>query len=382
MSDKNDVTVDDILAEAEERKSLSEMERKVKKARLKKQLAELEESEANQASLDKLDVRVVSPEQLNRMDQEHDLMVKSLSYSLPLISPGLTEFVGFSYPSLFFVGAKSGQGKSTFAANAIYNMMMQKPEGGSKKKNILLLTNEEMSLSVYNRIACLHKGWNVDRMKLFTPEQHDEVRRIRNGIASRGIVRVVDSTYDGVKGATTTYEGLVAVLENIYSIYKAKKELDPEAEADYGMIVLDFYNKVSSSIKNPTEPSWSVLTRVSNYLDEFYKKYPAPVLVFGQLKPDTDDETADGFEYRIKDSKSIFVPATTALELKAFKKERRTAVIMQKNRWGANQGESINLHQKEGKFIDFSLEYQIEIARSNEEKAHKELMKSVNLKND
>jgi hypothetical protein len=373
-------TVEDILQDADERISLAAKKRKVEKTKIERELRKIEEAEKNQAALDRLDVRQIPDEQIDRMDREHDLIVQSFSNFLPFVCPSLTDFVNFSYPSLFFVGAKSGQGKSTFAANAIYNLLYNDE---TKDRKVLLLTNEEMAINVYNRIICIHKGWNIDYARSFTQDQHNEIKAIRRKMVKKGQVRVVDSTYEHVKNATTSYEGLVTILENIYKSYIKQKEENPDIKPDYSLIVLDFYNKVNTSIVNPAEPAWSVLSKVSNYLDEFYKKYPAPVLVFGQLKPDKKDEEidADGFEFRIKDSKSIFVPTTTALELRANKKERVTTVIIQKNRFGVNQGESIEIHQKNGKFIDFDPVYKAKIVADNSEREHQKALKNLTVKN-
>ena len=381
MSDNHeDDAINHLLGEYDERQSLSEMERKVKTHRLKSQVRSIENQEANMAKLSQLDIRGVSDTQIEQMNKEHEMMRESLKSSIPFICPTLTSFFNFSYPSLVFIGAKSGQGKSTFTANLAYSLLVDKRKSGEKRK-ILILSNEEMSLSVYNRLGCLHLGYNLNDVKNFTDEQHENLKKFRTGVAKAGRVRVIDPSYDGVEGATTSYEGLVAILDNLLKKHKEKVAQNPDAEADFDAIIIDYYQKINES-KETSEPTWAVLKKVSDYLDNYYKQYPAPVVVFGQIKPESKDDDVDSFEYRIKDGKSIFIPATIALELKPVKEESRTEVILQKARWSSEQGKSVNVGWDKGLIVDYTDEFKLKKAQEREERAHKNMMAGVKPKND
>lgn len=367
MSNNND-SQSDLIKEIEQRSSLIEKKRIIETVRVEKQFTEIQEAEKEKERLKTVDVTAIDEGFLEKMDWEQKMMRESVSRRMTFVTPNLTDFVPFTYPNLILIGAKSGQGKSTFASNMIYQLMV------SKRKS-LLLSNEEKSVDVYNRLSCLHRGWNYNDRNFFREDQWEELTRLRHKMYRSGRVRVIDSDYESFKDATTSFEGIKFILDNLYSVFLEKKKLDENASPDFDCIVLDYYQKVSTSIDNPNLKQWEVLKKLSDYLDNFYKKYPAPVVLFCQLKSESED--TDYFENRIKEGKSIFVSSTFAMELKPDKKSRVTEFIPHKHRWSHKIDEKIKLVWSKGLFVDHTPEHDVMVATENNFKTENALMESI-----
>lgn len=374
MSDEKSSPVDDIIAEAQARASLAEKSRRVKEHRLNREIKNIEDSERKKKALDSLDVRTISDAHITSMYKEYDTMVDSLKSNLPFVTPSLTDKVSFNYPSLFFIGAKTGVGKSTMAANIAYMVMQNKIDrqnGDSSRGKVLILSNEEIDFNVYNRLACMYAGYNYNKVRSFTKEQHENIKALGRKFAESNKLRVIDNRFeiDGVKGATSTFEGIKSILDNLLEKYRKNLEVNPKASPDYDVIIIDYLQKITDSLEDPGAPMWSVLKRTTDYLDRFYKDYPAPVVVFGQIKPEAKDEVDDdgGFEFRIKHGKDILVAATTALEIKRDFKNNKTEIVVRKSRWGGS-GVVVPLGYDRGRYVDFTEEFEkklMEIERSN-----------------
>lgn len=366
MSHEN--SENDLLKEIEQRSSLIEKKRIIETVRVEKQFNEIKETEKEKERLKTVDVTSIDEGFLAKMDWEQKMMRESVSRRMTFVTPNLTDFVPFTYPNLILIGAKTGQGKSTFASNMIYQLMIE-------NRKSLLLSNEEKSVDVYNRLSCLHKGWNYNDRNNFFEDQWDEMTRLRHTMYRSGRVRVIDSDYEAFKDATTSYEGIKFILDNLYETFLEKKKLNENAAPDFDCIVLDYYQKTGFSIENPHLEQWKVLKKLSDYLDNFYKKYPAPVVVFCQLRHESKDE--DYFETRIKEGKSILVPSTFAMELKPDKKSRVTQFIPHKHRWSNRIDEEIKLVWDKGLFIDHTPEHDIMVSTENNAEDDARLMDNV-----
>lgn len=299
--------------------------------------------------LSKLDVTQVSDEYFDKMDQEQDRMIESLNSRIPFINHELTDFVPFSYPNLLLIGAKTGDGKSTAAANIVYGLLAAKDEKTGKDHRVLVISNEEMAITVMNRVICLDEGWNLNRQKTFSEAQHNKLRQRRRELGQSGRIRVIDSEFPEFKDATTTYEGLKFILENAYEAYKNGGE-------PYSAIIIDYFQKISSSKENSKSSTYEVLKKVTDLLDGFYKKYPAPIVIFSQVKPEAKEET--DFEYRIKECKAIYVASTHALEISPNKRLSASEFVCHKHRFSSDErGSSITAGWEAGRFVEYTDEF-------------------------
>lgn len=232
------------------------------------------------------------------------------------------------YPNLILIGALSGSGKTTASANIVHGLIQ-------KKKKILIISNEELVLDVYTRIACLELNLNINQRLHFTEEQHDLIRQKIQEIGE--YVRVVDSEYEENSDLTSSIEGMAALFEHI------------SKEKVWDCIIIDYYQKVTKSQYADGNAQHAVLQNFTLLLDKYYKICHAPIIILCQLHPTKMDDV--GFESRIKLGKSILVSSTFALEIQSDKASLETKWICHKGRWG-NQGLSVTTTWNNGKFFD------------------------------
>jgi hypothetical protein len=248
------------------------------------------------------------------------------------------------------IAAQTGEGKSTITANAAYSTLIQ-------GKRVLILSNEEMRSSVYQRLTCLNFGWDFNKMKEFTEDQVKVLEEYTKKWAKRA--NVLDSNSLGVSGLTTSIEGIKGVLE---SLIANGTKVDA--------IFLDYYQNVSTSKLNPSATPIEVQAELSNYLDQFKNRYPAPIIVFSQLHPKGESEKT--FEERLKGRKNIFEKATIAFEVRANKAERVSEWIIHKSRFHTIvQGQSVKLGWDAGKYVKITPEFKLKV----EEMKMKNLLK-------
>lgn len=369
MSNKDDL-IKKIEQEARDHVSYEQKQNIVRRYNIDKQLNDIERRKKEIDTLSKVDITELPEEYFDKMDQEQNRIVQSLSNRLPFINEALTEFVPFSYPNLLMIGAKTGHGKSTAAANIVYSLMRDvSPEG--KRRKVLVISNEEMAINVLNRIICLDEGWNINNFKNFTTEQHETLKTRRRELSKNGRLRVVDSDFPGFADITTSIEGLKFILENVYQKFQ-------ETGESYDAIIIDYFQKIAISKENPKLNSWQVLVEVTNYLDGFYKKYPAPVVVFSQIKPESKDDVE--LEQRIKLCKNIAVVCTHALEIVPDKRTSSSEFICHKHRFsGDENGTSVTVGWERGKLIPYTEEFRLSVIKRNNELAHMQMMKNVNV---
>lgn len=367
MSASDDI-VKKIEEEAKAEMSYDQKKKIVDRHRIDSQLEYIEKRKTEMERLSKIDITALPDAYFDKMDEEHDRMIQSLTNRMPFINPDLTEFVPFSYPNLLLVGGKTGHGKSTTAANIVYSLLNDLNEQG-KPRRVLVISNEEMSVNVLNRIICLEEGWNINNIKNFSLPQHETLRKRRREISANGRLRVIDSDFPGFKDVTTSIEGLKFVLENAYDRFQETGEA-------YDAILIDYFQKITISKENPRLRPFDVLVEVTNFLDGFYKRYPAPVVVFSQIKPESKDDAE--FEHRVKLCKNIFVVSTHALEIVPDKRTLSTEFICHKHRFSSDEnGTSVIVGWDKGFLVPYTDEFKMAVIKRLSEKEHQKLMGTI-----
>jgi replicative DNA helicase len=368
MSDERDMSsaVEELREEARQAVDLAEKEKLIRRKRTERMYKQELESEAELDRLSKIDILKLNPEHLEKMDREHDLTVLSMNSRLPFVNDILTDIVPYNYPNLILLGAKSGEGKTSFTSAAVLALLKD-------GKRVLIISNEEMSVNYYNRVIALNKGWNINDLKSFTPEQHAELKRMRALMYNTGRLRVIDSDFNDMKNATRTVEGVKFIFEQVL-----QAQNDAGGVCPFDAIYLDYYQNCGTSTADPRKRRHEVLEDLSKFLDDMYKKVHAPVTVLSQMKPESKEES--GFEFRIKESKSIFVPSTFALELIPDKARRMTKFIVHKHRWSSRAGEAVELGFDRGHYVEYTMDFQQRVAEINEQREHRKQMQKV-LKN-
>jgi hypothetical protein len=254
--------------------------------------------------------------------------------------------------NLIFVGAQSGEGKSTLTANIAWQFIRQ-------NKRVLIITNEEHPTDVLNRIACLNKGWAYYDHTQITEEQQAEFDRLYPVLLQR--IEIIDDQYNGVGGLTTTIEGVTTITESL-----------KVSDVKYDVILIDYFQNINSSHKNPSASGYEVLHDVGRLFDRFKTVYNAPIVMLGTLKAAKEDDSTP-FKERIEGRKSIFNFSTCCIEVRADKANSRSEWIFHKSRFARAMGLKLVTGFDKGRYV----EYNSDFARSIEQENNKKMMQSI-----
>ncbi len=302
--------------------SLDEKKEELRAYRINTDHAKLRDNQERLATIKSIDLSYTTDADLERMSSLQKEVTESLDKRMQFITPELTKIVPFHYPNLLLFGACTGKGKSTIAANIAHSLYKE-------NKRTLILSNEEVELSVFNRVASLELGYNYNRNKEFSEEQNRCLGEVRVKIKSH--LTVVD--LERSCGGTSAVEGMREIFEKLSS-----------GEYQYDCVIIDYYQKVNHSERTK---GWETLLEFTNLLDKSYKTIKAPIVVLAQLNINTDLE----FEGRIKFGRSIIMASTFAMEVKADFEKSETTWTCHKARFG-EAGVSINTKWREGRYLD------------------------------
>jgi replicative DNA helicase len=251
--------------------------------------------------------------------------------------------------NLILVGAETGHGKSTLTANIAMQFIAQ-------SKRVLVITNEEHPTDVLNRIICLIEGWAYNDHSNITKEQQDKFDELYPILLSR--LAVIDDSYNGIGGLTTTIEGLKTIQNSL-----------KEQEEKYDVIIHDYYQNTNASNKNPTAGIYEVQNEVGRSWDQFKNIYNAPIVLLCQLKALSKDDDSTPFKERIEGRKSVFNFCTCALEARANKETQTTEWTFYKSRFQKSLGLTIKTGFEYGRYVKYDREFA--------QKAEKEKMDKI-----
>jgi len=255
--------------------------------------------------------------------------------------------------NIILAAGLSGDGKSTTCANIAYRDILQ-------NKKVLVITNEEIASDVYNRVTSLIKGWAYREHENFTEQQHAIFDDYIDKLSHR--LTVIDDSYNDSVGQTSTIEGMEAMLE---SLLKSDEKFD--------VIIIDYYQNIDRSTKNPGLSPWQVQEQFAKRLDKFKNVYEAPIVVLAQLT-DVGAENKP-FKDRIEGRKIIYNVCTCALEVMAERENLRTAWKVRKSRWSEAVGQTIMTGFNKGLYVDYTPEFQASALALKESKERQKMLK-------
>lgn len=321
MSDENNTTStvgvwDLISGEKAQAVILANKEAELKKARIEEAHEDLVKKKEKKTLLKSLNIGGEGEDYINSLQKKITDYFESIKKSRRFINSDFGGIVPYFEGNLILLGANTGDGKSTTVANICLANMEQ-------RMRTLVISTEEKDTDVFNRITSLVNNINYADHDKMHP---DDVAKFRSAIPSLSkLVSVVDNNYNGMMNATTTLEGLTAILNSL---------LEPGA-VKFDCIIIDYIQKIIGSEKIKQDSDWVVLKKVMDVLDDFKNKYAAPILVFSQLHPHRGGEDAEEapFEDRIKGYKGILVPVTCAIEISPNKAALKTEWVLHKSRW-------------------------------------------------
>jgi hypothetical protein len=223
------------------------------------------------------------------------------------------------------VGSCSGGGKTTTLCNVLATFFE-----GVKDKKALVTSGEESTEIISNKTACiiLDTDWQAFRNDKLPKEEKLAVENTARNILTR--IEIVNG--DG--SSDVTY------LENIIAALEAAAK-DPEI----GLICCDYYQTIEFSLNHPEWDRYRVYKRFGTYLRDYSPRVAKPVVVFAQLRPQSESLL---FSDRIEGDKTVFNHSTAAFELKPNYTEQYTDVIIQKDRYQDMRGLNVRLFWDKG----------------------------------
>ena len=314
----------------EERAALKKIEFEVHKANILAKHSDLVKRQEDKLASEKFNLNGLADEYYSELAISNSKYFEDIKDSAVFLDNAFQQYIPYFTNNLILIGARSGNGKSTITANLALNGLKQ-------DKNVLIITNEEIVSDVYNRITCLANGWFYVDHKSFSPEQIEFFNKQYPALGKK--VRVVADHHNGRSGLTTTYEGVKSILE---SLHKTTNK--------YDIIIIDYFQNVSSSLEFPNLEEWKVLDKLSHFLDGFRKVYNAPIVLLAQLKS-TKEDSDTPYKERIERCKSIYNMSTCAIEVEAIPDQLSTKFTIHKSRFSQGIGKSIIMGFYRGMYI-------------------------------
>lgn len=239
--------------------------------------------------------------------------------SIPFISP-LSEITlgrGFN-----LICGQPGQSKSTTAANLVAGAVEY------SNANILVMSNEETSSAVLDRIACIltHTPFQRYYNKKLTGTQTAAVESTADIVAERVQVLDFESAYN------------MSIVEDVEAVLA-------QAPNNFGLIVFDYIQNTTSSREREDLLTWDISKRLGLFLKNMSQTLTVPLVVFAQLRPKA---AIEAIAERIQNDKTLFNHALQCIEIVPDFETRETTFKVHKDRFGPMQGKEVKMQFRDG----------------------------------
>lgn len=376
MSEEKDDFMKKIAEAAEldrRKKELLSKELTLKERRADNELEKLEKNDKDLAVAQSISYSGLTEEQIAKLQKENKEYFEASRNCIMFINKEFEGKVPFFRKNLILVGGKTGEGKSTTVANVIATTMKEISPVTGRRSRVLVLTNEEKAEDVYNRITCFAKNWHYTNHNKFSDEQVQVFDKYIPILAKDGWLTVVDDNFGStpdnqISGVTTSLEGIQAVFDALIrdNVY-------------YDAVLIDYFQNINKSKKNPALVNWQVQEQLATLLDQYKNIYPAPIVLMAQVSPPNQDNDIP-FKVRIEGRKSILNVATCALEMIADRENRCTEWIVHKSRFNEHVGNSFTTGYDKGRFVEHTDEFKRQVQAYKEQKAAAQQDKQMGIK--
>lgn len=321
-------------------------------ARTKLQYEELQKNTQELESAKKTSFAGMSNEAIEKIVLANTEYIKAAKNAMSFINSSFDGVIPFFRKNLILIGAKTGDGKSTAVANIVRSTLKQINPVSNRPRRVLVLTNEEKTEDVYNRVTCLANDWSYTNHDKFTDTQ---VKAFDAGIRSLSkYLTVIDNNHENGNGHTTSIEGVCNIFDNLIR--------DNEF---YDVVLIDYYQNIKYSKSDPSMDEFKVQARLAAALDIYKNVYPAPIVLMCQVNPpDADDKIP--FQFRIKGRKIIMDVATCALEIVADRENYRSQWTIHKSRFNESVGQGISIGFQRGRYVPYTPEFQLDVLKMKE----------------
>ena len=373
MSDSNTIPASKSAALAEFNRKLEEdknLDKKRKEVQEKKLLVEdrrysnelerIQKGDEDMLRTSNVNVGVLTDEDILTIQKQNRAHLEASKNSMMFLNKEFSKIVPFFPGTLALIGARTGGGKSSLAANLITSTVRQINPITGNNRRVLLISSEELPITCYNRLTCHIKDMNFDAQDEFTEEQKEVLVDYIAKWARAGVTILGEDDAH----LTTSIEGIDSIFKNII-----------KTDAHYDLILIDYIQKITTSRKNPSMKPHEVLRETMYLLDGYKNKLNSAIAVMSQLSSQKsgDDAVELDFQDRLRGCRDLITPSTVAIELVPFYSDHKSRFIIRKNRYkGSTVGGHIDLGYKKGKYIPYTEEFQKEVSAAKEKREWQE----------
>jgi len=287
-------------------KAKAQLDKKVIQRRLK------EEEDREKRTLKEVD-DINTPNDIEELNKEAKTKEYARSRRSRFINDTLSKMVFSSPYSLILMAGRVGKGKSTTTANIIAEYI-------SKKLKVLVISNEEMKVDVFDRVSCILKNQSFYKHShgLNDNTEKEIIKECREFIGKNNLLKVVGLDYRKNPDYVTSVNGVTAIVD--------------KAVENYDVVIVDYYQKITKDTASPSKSLNDIQNEMALNLDALKNKaHRGPIIVFSQMWGETTDRK--DFEQQIKGRKTIFDVCTGAYEIVPNKPDFLTAFVCRKDRW-------------------------------------------------
>lgn len=254
------------------------------------------------------------------------LRIRALRDNIPFITKEITDF--HLSQGLIIIGAKTGQGKSTTLANILAGFMEAKKEG----HRALVITNEETTASVYNRIACvmLKQSFKAFHNAQLPEHIELEVQTLAQDLIEHIVVEEGNKQFDMTDSS------------------HVKSALAYASEGGFKLACLDYFQTVTQDSEHPERGPVEVSKDLGFFLKDYGRRVTIPVVAFAQLHPSSE---MPDFAQRVQNDRTIVNHCFIAIEIIPDFETKTTQAIVHKDRMGGGQGKKYTFVFEGGRFV-------------------------------
>lgn len=307
--------------------------------RLSAEMDRISQNELDLKAAKKINLGLLSEERIAEIQEYSTNYTNAARNPMAFICDEFKGAVPFFKNNLILIGSRSGGGKSTAVANIVTSTIKQINPQTGKRRRAIILSNEETADQVLARIVCHMNGWHYVNHDQLTNAQIKTINRGIQALSRTGLVTVIDDDHSGIRGLTSTPEGIETVFENLL-----------ENKEFYDVVLIDYFQGISESKVSPTLKPWENMEKFIHMSWKYAKIYSGPIVVMAQCKPPDKNETP--FKERLEGRKTIYNKATVVLEMIPDWNSYKTQWVVHKSRNTAANGKSLYTGYDNGRFVD------------------------------